>query len=1852
MQNKIPTVVATAVFCMLCFSANDEFAAYDWTGRNGDQILHSASNHPWNLMVGNSASVMGHEILSAPNLAETLAWNQSHADAIAQEEWTNSEIGNTWLDPTPYSLYVTELRPQNSIVAKWNTCATWNENNVYDKQNTNNCVYVPAAGPEHANDHINNPNTDPKNRYVSTHGEFFDPTVGFLAWAQNASIAVPGAPAGLTATLGDSKVSLSWTAPADDGGSQITDYIIEYTTDVSWNTFNDGTGTGTTATVTGLANNTTYHFRVSAVNAVGTGLPSDIASAMPFSIPAAPSRLHATAGDKSVSLAWAIPPGWHDPGDTPGYGYITEYRPVDGKWVKFSDEINHDRFVTVTGLTNGTKYEFRVIAVNPAGIGPASAIVTATPIARPDAPASLVVAAGDSKASLSWTAPGYDGGSKITDYIVEYRKDAGQWAKFNDGTSTTTSATVTGLANGVKYEFRVRASTASGVGSPSNTASAMPFTVPGAPTTLIAFGDNLSAQLTWIAPTSNGGSQITDYIVEYRKDAGQWITFNDGTSTEEFATVTGLTNGTKYEFRVSAVNAANAGSPSNVASATPTSTPGTPTDLAATPGNAQVSLTWNAPSDAGQIAIIDYTVGYRSSNGQWKSHSSNAATSTSVTGLTNGVKYEFRVSAFNFAGMGPASATVTVMPFTVPEAPTDLTTVAKDGQVMLSWKAPADNGSRILDYVIKYMQDGTSKTITYSDGTGTGTTATVTGLTNSIKYNFYVSAVNAAGTGPLSAKVSATPFAAPTDPPRITVPGAPTGLAATPGNAQASLSWTAPTSTGGAAISDYTIQYKTASASQWSTFADGTSTGTTAAVTGLTNGIEYQFRISAVNSAGTGTPSGTASATPTAPLPPPPRITVPGAPTGLAATPGNAQASLSWTAPTSTGGAAISDYTIQYKTASASQWSTFADGTSTGTTAAVTGLTNGIEYQFRISAVNSAGTGTPSGTASATPTAPLPPPPRITVPGAPTGLAATPGNAQASLSWTAPTSTGGAAISDYTIQYKTASASQWSTFADGTSTGTTAAVTGLTNGIEYQFRISAVNSAGTGTPSGTASATPTAPLPPPPRITVPGAPTGLAATPGNAQASLSWTAPTSTGGAAISDYTIQYKTASASQWSTFADGTSTGTTAAVTGLTNGIEYQFRISAVNSAGTGTPSKVVSATPIIPSPAPIITVPGAPGSLVATPDNSRVSLSWSAPSDNGGAPVSDYVVKYKMASAAEWNTFDDGTGTGTTATITGLTNGIQYEFRIMAVNSEGSGPVSVIESVTPITTITIGVIVPITGSLDSVGKPINETIKYAVGQFNMHLAEQNRGWKLGTSVYNDGSTTAGAMDAISALNKAGIKSVIGPASSGALHGIEEYVDEQKMLAISYGSTAPTLADDDRIFRTVQNDTHTAEILAQALQDDDMSDVIIVFRDDSWGNALSKTLMESLETTGVAIRDDISYATDTIDYEDIAVRIGQSLNPNGPTGIVLFGFDEIIHIVDTAATDITFGDTRWYSVDFVRDRLLEDDQRRKFLAGAGFTTVTAHVPTNDVNMEISRNISGAGVYSYAAYDAVFILGMAIDEVESSTDTDALADAIPSIAKNYAGALGNTMLDGAGDLAYSTYIIKTLQADMGDKIALCGPAKVAGKVFADTNGNGIMDYNENGIEHLAVFVGEHHGITNDKGEYTVSCLDEDKHTVKITSLPSQYSLPDGNSVQIQVSVLAGQPGTVDFALVPIQSSYITLNVLAFDDNIMDAYKPAIPGITVITYTPATSEVGVLITGADGTATKSDIAPYTFYAIALPPKDHIVTTPHTIMMGTTYVGMFLVENPMAGSTHMMDIGIKIDPCANDPAGQHCQRTD
>jgi uncharacterized protein (TIGR02145 family) len=469
-----------------------------------------------------------------------------------------------------------------------------------------------------------------------------------------------------------------------------------------------------------------------------------------------------------------------------------------------------------TGLAMATKYYYRVAAYNAGGEGPMSEAVSETTLSF--VPTNVTAAVNSpTSITVSWSAV-----AGASNYRV-YRSTSidGTYTQVG-GSITATSYTNTGLTTGTTYYYRVAAyNSSNGEGPRSEAVSETPRTTPSAPQNFTATPGNGQVVLSWTAPSSHGGSDITGYQVS-SNNGTSWVAASSNTSH----TFTGLTNGTSYTFKVRAVNAAGNGAEAS-ASATPRTTPSVPQNFTATPSNGQVALSWAAPSSNGGSAITGYQVS--SNNGStWVTASSSA--SHTFTSLANGTSYTFKVRAVNAAGSG-AEVSVTETPRAAPSMPQNFTATPGNGQVALSWAAPSSNGgSAITGYQVSSNNGSTWVTASSS------TSHTFTSLANGTSYTFKVRAVNAVGNG-TEASVSATTWA---------TPSAPQSFTATSGNGQVALSWAAPSSNGGSAITGY--QVSSNNGTSWV----AASSSTSHTFTSLTNGTSYTFKIRAVNAAGNG----------------------------------------------------------------------------------------------------------------------------------------------------------------------------------------------------------------------------------------------------------------------------------------------------------------------------------------------------------------------------------------------------------------------------------------------------------------------------------------------------------------------------------------------------------------------------------------------------------------------------------------------------------------------------------------------------------------------------------------------------------------------------------------------------------------------------------------------------------------------------------------------------------------------------------------------------------------------------------------------------------------------------------------
>jgi len=503
---------------------------------------------------------------------------------------------------------------------------------------------------------------------------------------------------------------------------------------------------------------------------------------------------------------------------------------------------------------------------------------TTTPLLVPGAPRAVQAIAGVGNATVRFAA----GGGQASYFVV---------TAVPDGQSCTTYAhacVVRGLRAKVSYRFSVRAHNNAGWSTASTSNSVVVLSPPPVV--------HLAAAVTNVRVVPGVG-QITVSFAPGAVDAthsaaaSYVVTVSPGnkscTTTTTSCVVSGLVAGKTYVISVMAKNAAGL-SAATKASLTLVSVPGAPSNVVASvvAKSATANITWAAPASDGGSAITQYKV----TDGSGNTVCTTAATSCATSALNFGVSYTFSVVATNAQGTSaPSTSSNAVTPYTVPAAPSAPTVVRVAGatSATVSWVAPNDEGSAITSYSVSSTPAGKGCVTT------TTTTCVVTGLSSAVSYRFSVTATNAAGAS------AASSF-------NLTAPGAPTGVVATGGVGKIVVTWHAPADNGGSAVIHYVVSV--------SPGAHGCTATTTSCTLGIAAAGTYSVSVVAVNAVGTSPSSGVARAVVRAAVTTTttPAKTAPSAPSGLG-TSGHQAISLSWYAPASDGGSAVTKYTVWSK---------------------------------------------------------------------------------------------------------------------------------------------------------------------------------------------------------------------------------------------------------------------------------------------------------------------------------------------------------------------------------------------------------------------------------------------------------------------------------------------------------------------------------------------------------------------------------------------------------------------------------------------------------------------------------------------------------------------------------------------------------------------------------------------------------------------------------------------------------------------------------------------------------------------------------------------------------------------------
>jgi fibronectin type 3 domain-containing protein len=510
----------------------------------------------------------------------------------------------------------------------------------------------------------------------------------------------PGAPA-LSATA-DSAVHLSWSTPSD-GGSPITGYRIYRGTSAGGETLLTTAGNVTSYDDASATGGTKYYYRVAAVNSVAEGSQSNEVSATPGASPPPPSPFPGAAVlDDFVRSAGALGASWQSPGlADPGTvaiqssGVTASGAGASSATWKTTFAADQDAYLTVPVLPKAGQFLQVAGRVSTLSASTVSCyFLRVTPSTSTwDLRKKLGGAGSTSMKTFSAPFTAGDGAGLriIGSTITAYRKPGG-------GAWTSVGSTNdTAIPGGGYLSFTLGDTTIRGgaFGGGSVTAPP-PAQGPPAPT-LSATADS-AVHLSWNAP-SDGGSPITGYKI-YRGTSAGGETLLTSVGTVASYDDPSVTGGTKYYYRVAAVNSIGDGTQSNEVSATPVQLPAAPS-LSATADSA-VHLSWSAPANGG-APISGYNL-YRgtSAGGETLLQGVGNVTSYDDSAVTSGTKYYYRVAAVNSVGESPQSNEVSAAPGAAPPPPLPfprtplLDSFARPaGALGTSWQSPglADPGT-------------------------------------------------------------------------------------------------------------------------------------------------------------------------------------------------------------------------------------------------------------------------------------------------------------------------------------------------------------------------------------------------------------------------------------------------------------------------------------------------------------------------------------------------------------------------------------------------------------------------------------------------------------------------------------------------------------------------------------------------------------------------------------------------------------------------------------------------------------------------------------------------------------------------------------------------------------------------------------------------------------------------------------------------------------------------------------------------------------------------------------------------------------------------------------------------------
>lgn len=365
--------------------------------------------------------------------------------------------------------------------------------------------------------------------------------------------------------------------------------------------------------------------------------------------------------------------------------------------------------------------------------------------------------------------------------------------------------------------------------------------------------------------------------------------------------------------------------------------------------------------------------------------------------------------------------------------------------------------------------------------------------------------------------------------------------------------------------------------------------------------------------------------------------------------------------------------------------------------------------------------------------------------------------------------------------------------------------------------------------------------------------------------------------------------------------------------------------------------------------------------------------------------------------------------------------------------------------------IGAIVPQTGSLSSIGKPVVAALKKAEKEVNEHYENINSTSRVKLLLDDSKTSPEETVAAIKRLDASGAKVIVGPATSTAVASVKDYANQNNITLLSYASTSPILSiEGDNLFRLVPDDITQGKVMAEKMIDDGVTVIVPFWRGDIYGNALANATKYYFEKLGGKVEEGVNYLPHTGKFATSLHRINfimwnqelkklndmvtEAISKNGPdsVGVYVISFDEITPILIQAQLFEELGKVRWYG----SDSIAENHHVTKNIDSAVFASQTHFAnPLFSISSESKKSSEfekdllelyhGSSItYPALAYDSFWIAAMslheyadAINEGRYNENVTIFNQILTRVSESYEGVTGKIDLNAAGDRTSDNY-------------------------------------------------------------------------------------------------------------------------------------------------------------------------------------------------------------------------------------------